>query len=106
VAPASPGTETAPPANTATADASGNPEAKTGTLEIEVRPWAVVYLQGKKLARVAPSATVDINPGTYSMRFVNKKLRKNLERQVEVKAGTTTFVLVDLLRDEEEAPKP
>jgi eukaryotic-like serine/threonine-protein kinase len=102
----SPGAETPPPANTATAEASGNPDAKIGTLEIEVRPWAIVYLQGKKLARVAPSATVDINPGTYSLKFVNKKLRKSLERQVEVKAGKTTFVLVDLVSDEEEAPKP
>ena len=106
VPPPPPGTETPPPANGATAEASGNPEAKTGTLEIEVRPSAVVYLQGKRLARVAPSATVDINPGTYSLKFVNKKLRKSLERLVEVKAGKTTFVLVDLVRDEEEAPKP
>jgi hypothetical protein len=49
---------------------------------------------------------VDINPGTYSLKFINKKLNKSLERQVEVKAGKTTFVLVDLVRDEEETPNP
>jgi hypothetical protein len=36
---------------------------------------------------------------------VNKKLRKIVERPIEVKAGQTTFIQVDLVNDEE-APKP
>jgi serine/threonine protein kinase len=115
-APATPGStgEPAPPSGTAPAEASvrqdpeeprANQGAKLGTIEFEVRPWAVVYLEGKKLGRVPPLGIVDIDPGTYRVKFVNKDLRKKVERPVEVKAGQTTFIQVDLLHDEE-APKP
>jgi serine/threonine-protein kinase len=99
----------APPSVPATAEAStrqdpgevrANHAAKTGTLEFEVRPSAIVYLEGKKLGMAPPLGVVDINPGTYRMKFVNKKLRKMVERPVEVKAGQTTFIQVDLLHEE------
>ena len=77
-----------------------NHDAKTGTLEFEVRPSAIVYLEGKRLGRAPPLGVVDINPGTYRMKFENKRLRKTVERPVEVKAGQTTFIQVDLLHDE------
>jgi hypothetical protein len=35
------------------------------------------------------------------VKFVNTKLRKVVERPVEVKAGQTTFIQVDLLHNEE-----
>lgn len=82
-----------------------NQDAKTGILEFEVRPEAVVYLEGKRLGRAPPLGILDINPGTYRVRFENKKLGKVVERPVEVKAGQTTFIQVDLLH-EEEAQKP
>jgi serine/threonine protein kinase len=106
--------EPAPPSGTEPTEASvrqdpeeprANQDAKTGTIEFEIRPWAVVYLEGKKLGRAPPLGVVDINPGTYQVRFENKKLRKVVERPIEVKAGQTTFIQVDLVNDEE-APKP
>jgi hypothetical protein len=78
-------------------------DAKTGTLEFEVKPRADVYLEGQWLAKTS-RGVLDINPGTYRVKFVNKKLRKMVERPVEVKGGQTTFITVDLLH--EEAPKP
>ncbi|HVG63195.1 MAG TPA: serine/threonine-protein kinase [Hyalangium sp.] len=80
-----------------------NQDAKTGTLEFEVKPRADVYLEGQWLAKTS-RGVLDINPGTYRVKFVNKKLRKMVERPVEVKGGQTTFITVDLLH--EEAPKP
>ncbi len=77
-----------------------NHDAKTGTLEFEVRPSAVVYLEGKRLGVSPPLGVLDINPGTYRVKFENKKLRKTVERPVEVKAGQTTFIQVDLLHEE------
>jgi serine/threonine protein kinase len=106
--------EPTPPAGTAPAEPSvrqdpeqprANQDATTGTLEFEVRPSAVVYLEGKWLGKAPPLGILDINPGTYRVKFVNKKLRKVVERPVEVKAGQTTFIQVDLLH-EEEAQKP
>ncbi|HYI00523.1 serine/threonine protein kinase [Hyalangium sp.] len=79
-------------------------DAKSGVIEFEVRPSAVVYLEGKRLMK-GPRGVLDINPGTYTLRFVNKKLRKKVERSVEVRAGQTAFIQVDLLHDEE-AQKP
>jgi serine/threonine protein kinase len=111
IAPAATGStsEPSPPAGTAPAqdpeEPRANQNAKLGTLEIEVRPSAIVYLEGKRLGKAPPVGLVDIDPGTYRLKFVNKKLRKTVERPVEVKAGQTTFVQVDLLQ-EEEAPKP
>jgi hypothetical protein len=82
-----------------------NHDAKTGSIEFEVRPWAIVSLEGKRLGKAPPLGVVDINPGTYRVKFVNKQLGKVVERPIEVKAGQTTFIQVDLLHDEE-APKP
>jgi hypothetical protein len=59
---------------------------------------------GKQVVE-AKQGVLDINPGTYTVRFENKKLKKTVERPVEVKSGHTAFVQVDLLH-EEEAPKP
>jgi serine/threonine-protein kinase len=110
-APAAPETpaEPAQPAGTPPAETTprqdpgelrANHDAKTGTLEFEVRPSAVVYLEGKRLGMAPPLGILDINPGTYRVKFVNKKLRKMVERPVEVKAGQTTFIQVDLLHEE------
>ncbi|MFL5347524.1 MAG: serine/threonine protein kinase [Hyalangium sp.] len=107
-APATPqtGPEAAAPATPpATEEARADQLETTGTIEIEVRPSAIIYLQGKRLGQATPLASVNINPGVYTLKFVNKKLRKVVEKPIEVKAGRTAFVLVDLLHDEE-AQKP
>jgi hypothetical protein len=104
-APAQTGAEAPAPAPPPAPVARANQNDTTGILEIEVRPSAIVYLQGKKLGTASPLASVDITPGIYTLKFVNKRLRKTVERPIEVKAGQTTFVLVDLLHDEE-AQKP
>jgi serine/threonine-protein kinase len=104
-----PPAEPALPSGTAPAEAPtppapgelrANHDAKMGTLEFEVRPSAVVYIEGKRLGLAPPLGVVYINPGTYRMKFANKKLRKTVERPVEVKAGQTTFIQVDLLHEE------
>jgi serine/threonine-protein kinase len=96
------------PANPSVNDPPGEPtaaqDAKTGTIEFEIRPWAIVYLEGKKLGRAPPLGLVDIPPGIYTVKFVNKKLRKTVARPIEVKAGQTVFVRVDLLHEEAPAP--
>jgi serine/threonine-protein kinase len=105
VVPASPTPSTEPvpaeaPPRQDPGELRANHDAKTGTLEFEVRPSAVVYLEGKKLGVSPPLGIVDINPGTYRVKFENKKLRKTVERPVEVKAGQTTFIQVNLLHEE------
>jgi serine/threonine protein kinase len=114
-APAPAPADAPPPAQTGSAatapepppaeEARANQNDTTGILEIEVRPSAIVFLEGKKLGHAPPLGSLDINPGTYRLKFHNKKLQKTVEKSVEVKAGQTTFVLVDLLHDEE-AQKP
>jgi hypothetical protein len=103
--PSAPGTTPVEASSRQDPEARANQDAKTGTLEIEARPAAIVYLEGKRLGKTPPPMVLDINPGTYKLKFVNKKLGKTVERPVEVKAGQHTFVQVDLLH-EEEAPKP
>jgi serine/threonine-protein kinase len=66
-----------------------------GTVEFRVRPWAIVSLDGKVLGQT-PLAAMEVPVGKHTLRFVNKELEKDVTRTIEVKAGETNMVKVNL----------
>jgi hypothetical protein len=69
---------------------------KEGFIEFQIKPSANVFLEGKFLGPT-PLGRVKIPAGTYKVRVVNQELGKDVEGEVQVKAGKTAYVQVDLL---------
>ncbi|MFC1611202.1 protein kinase [Myxococcota bacterium] len=59
---------------------------KKGQLVFDVRPWADVYLRGKKLG-TTPMPPISLYEGTYAIRLVNEELGVERVVQVSVKSG-------------------
>jgi serine/threonine-protein kinase len=66
-----------------------------GTLAIRVRPFATVFINGKNRGQT-PILPVELPAGTYSLRFVNEELKKNVTQTVELKAGENKVVKLNL----------
>jgi|SRR5215217_783231 len=66
-----------------------------GSVEFRIRPYAVVYLDGKKLGET-PLATIDVPEGIYAVTAVNTRLGKKVTRSFEVKAGTANVFKLNL----------
>ncbi|KFE63159.1 serine/threonine protein kinase [Hyalangium minutum] len=85
---------TAPaPAPTPTA-----PVSQMATLEFRIRPYAIVVLDGKQLGQT-PLAPTEVVAGTHSVLLINKDLRKEVTRSVEVKAGQVNVFKHNLLEE-------
>jgi serine/threonine-protein kinase len=69
-----------------------------GTLEFRIRPYAIVYLDGKKLGET-PFAAIDVPEGHYAVTAVNPKLGKKVTRSIEVKAGEANVFRLNLLEE-------
>ncbi|MFY2560652.1 protein kinase domain-containing protein [Corallococcus terminator] len=69
-----------------------------GSVEFRIRPYAVVYLDGKKLGET-PLAIIDVPEGIYAVTAVNTRLGKKVTRSFEVKAGTANVFKLNLLQD-------
>jgi serine/threonine-protein kinase len=66
-----------------------------GTLAIRVRPFATVFINGKNRGQT-PLLPVELPAGTYSLRFVNEELNKNVTQTVELKAGENKVIKLNL----------
>ena len=77
---------------------SGSPRAvkgNLGTLEFRIRPYAIVYLDGKKVGET-PFAAIDVPEGLYVVTAVNPTLGKRVTRSIEVKAGEANVFRLNL----------
>ncbi len=68
-----------------------------GRLQIGVRPWAVVQVDGRSLGET-PLAPLDLSPGVYTARIEHPDFQP-LVRRVTVQAGETVRLQVDLAQD-------
>ncbi len=66
-----------------------------GTVRINVRPWAVVYLRGRKLG-TTPMPPLSLYEGRHSLRLVNPDSGKERTVKVDVRAGKVTRVIETL----------
>jgi serine/threonine-protein kinase len=71
---------------------------KKGTLEIRVRPYAIVFLSGKKIGET-PMSPVELPPGIYTVKLVNENLKREVTMSVEVKPGEPTVLPVNLFKE-------
>jgi serine/threonine-protein kinase len=84
----------APSAGASTAQ--GKPRGTMGSVEFRIRPYAVVYLDGKKVGET-PFAAIEVPAGTYTVTAVNRTLNKKVSRSFEVKAGEANVFRLNLL---------
>ncbi|WP_434391673.1 protein kinase domain-containing protein [Melittangium boletus] len=62
-----------------------------GTLELRVRPYAIVYVDGKKLGDT-PLPPTALTVGRYTVKLVNPDIPKTVTRTVEIKADQPTLL--------------
>jgi serine/threonine-protein kinase len=67
-----------------------------GSVEFRIRPYAVVYLDGKKVGET-PFAPINVPAGTYAVTAINKALNKKVTKSFEVKAGVDNVFKLNLL---------
>ncbi|WP_309896087.1 protein kinase domain-containing protein [Archangium sp.] len=80
--------------------------ALKGKLEIRVRPFATVYLNGKLLGDTPFDDPIELPPGDYTVKLVNKGVKiddklvpKTVTKSVEVKPGQSTVLPVNLYQE-------
>jgi serine/threonine-protein kinase len=85
---------------------SSKPVTLKGTLEIRVRPYATVFLSGRYLGETPMAAPIELLPGIYTVKLVNKGVRigdtlvpKTVTKSVEVEAGQATVLTVNLKQE-------
>jgi serine/threonine protein kinase len=68
----------------------------TGTLAIFSRPWAHVWIDGVRQTRTAPMPPFELPAGRHRVRLENPELGLSTERTVDVPAGGSERLSVDL----------
>jgi len=87
------------PEPTAVAPARHPPAQKQKTLlEFRIHPHAIVWLDDRPLGQT-PLASVEVTPGSHTVRLVNHQLGKDLSRTIKVKAGRTHLFKHTFLAD-------
>lgn len=66
-----------------------------GTLQLLVRPWAEVYIGGRKMG-ITPMAPITLTEGRYSVRLVNNDLGVTKTRRVRIRRGQQQTLRVRL----------
>ncbi|MBW1808345.1 MAG: serine/threonine protein kinase [Deltaproteobacteria bacterium] len=87
------------PAEAATdnpADKIRKPPARYGYLNINSRPWAHVWIDGKRQSKETPIFRVRLRAGKHRLRFFNPELKIEKIRNVWVKPGRTKTITVEL----------
>jgi len=69
-----------------------------GTLELRVRPYAIVFVDGKKLGDT-PLPPTPLSVGRYTVKLVNPDIPKTVTRVVEVKADQTTLLKLNFAEE-------
>ena len=73
-------------------------EPGTGTLQINVIPWASVQLDGKEIAETPVGNPLPLREGSYTLRLVHEGFQP-LEKTVKITAGETSRLDVDLCKE-------
>jgi hypothetical protein len=73
------------------------PDAAPGRLQIGVRPWAAIQIDGRPMGET-PVAPLDLAPGVHTARLEHPDFQP-LVRKVTVVAGETVRLQVDLTQD-------
>ncbi|AKF79010.1 serine/threonine protein kinase [Myxococcus fulvus 124B02] len=76
----------------------GSARAVTGTVEFRIRPYGVVYLDGKELGET-PLGIIDVPEGHHTITVMNSRLGKRVRRSFEVKAGTANVFKLNLTQE-------
>ncbi|MFT3837030.1 MAG: serine/threonine-protein kinase [Myxococcaceae bacterium] len=87
--------EQPPPPVAPVAQTPKTTRARAGSLVVHAYPWADVILDAKPLG-ITPVGPLAIEPGTHTVTLVNSKLGVTRKVQVQVRAGRTASVEVDL----------
>lgn len=66
---------------------------RDGSLQVLVRPWAEVYINGRKRG-ITPMGAISLPEGRHSVRLVNTKLNVTKNRVVRIRGGQTTKLRV------------
>ncbi|WP_225413453.1 protein kinase domain-containing protein [Stigmatella hybrida] len=69
-----------------------------GTIEFRVRPYATVFIDGKKVGDT-PMPAVELPAGTHVVKLTNPDLAKTVTRTVNVKPLEPTILKVNLLEE-------
>jgi hypothetical protein len=77
----------AAPAEARTASAASN-GAKTGTLQINSRPWADVYVDNKPVGHT-PQMGLQLSPGHHTVKLTNPTMGMSKTLSVTIRAGET-----------------
>lgn len=72
------------------------PPPRASFLDLRVKPWAEVTLDGKALG-ATPTGSIRVKAGAHTLVLSNPKLKKRKVLQVTVEPGKTKRVTVDLL---------
>jgi eukaryotic-like serine/threonine-protein kinase len=67
----------------------------SGRVDFRVKPWAEIWLGGKKLA-VTPTGKIELNTGRYVFVLKNPDLKKTKKIKVQIKLNQTETVRVDM----------
>ncbi|MEO1482706.1 MAG: serine/threonine-protein kinase [Myxococcota bacterium] len=65
-----------------------------GEMRFAAAPWAMVYVDGKEVGST-PMPAFSTYEGVHQVRFVNRELRKDVTRTVEIRAGESLLVSAD-----------
>ncbi len=68
---------------------------KLGHLELRIRPFALVFLDGKPMGQT-PLPPLALPVGKHRLRLVNDDLAKNIEQDIVVRAGENTVFKLNL----------
>lgn len=71
-------------------------EAQTGKLRVNSRPWSQVFIDGKSYG-ATPRLNIELPVGSHTLRLVNDEFKIEKVEQVEIVAGETRSVIVNLL---------
>ncbi|WP_407653839.1 protein kinase domain-containing protein [Archangium lipolyticum] len=72
--------------------------AYKGTLELRVRPYAIVYVDGKKVGET-PLTPLQLPAGPHTLKLVNAKIAKEKQLTIDIKAGQTSLHKINLLEE-------
>lgn len=64
----------------------------TGSLDCKVQPWGEVYIDGKHMGTTPLREPINLYPGKYEIRVVNKQYSDTLHKSVNITARDTTEV--------------
>jgi serine/threonine-protein kinase len=88
-----------PPAkNTPTTDPTptknpppGKAHAAHGEVEVRVRPFAMLYVDGQQVGQTPLDKPLSLTTGKHSFRMVNEQYQKDVAVDFTVKAGKSVF---------------